>query len=55
MIMTEGVKTLDLTDDEITLLFWMAGTCYLKIPKVFEESYERFMKKLAEVSVHRGG
>ena len=53
--MTEGVKTLNLTDDEITLLFWMAGYSYLKIPKVFEESYDSFMKKLVEVSIHRGG
>ena len=48
-------KNLQVTDDEITLLYWMAGYSCLKIPKVFEENYESFMKKLAELSLHRGG
>ncbi len=52
--MTE-TKNLQITDDEITLLYWMAGYSSLNIPKIFEESYDHFMKKLGEISIHRGG
>lgn len=52
--MTE-TKNIQLTDDEITLLYWMAGYSSLEIPKVFEASYNRFMKKLGDLSIHRGG
>lgn len=52
--MTE-TQNIQLTDDEITLLYWMAGYSSLELPKVFEASYNRFMKKLGETSIHRGG
>ena len=45
--MTE-TKTLQLTDEEIGLLHYMAGYSAYAIPKVLEETYESFMKKLGE-------
>jgi len=44
-------KNLQLTDKEIALLYYMAGYSSRTLPKVFEEIYNSFMKKLNEVSI----
>lgn len=44
-------KTLQLTDGEIALLYYMSGYSSWKLPKIFEEIYNSFMKKLEETAI----
>jgi len=44
-------KNLQLTDKEIALLYYMAGYSSRTIPKVFEEIYNSFMKKLEKAGM----
>ena len=44
----DETKNLQLTDEEIGLLHWMAGYSSLSIPKVLEETFDGLMKKLGE-------
>ena len=50
MKMTE-TKALQLTDGEITLLYWMSGYSSYELPKGFQKVYNSFMKKLGEISL----
>jgi len=45
------MKTLELTDKEITMLFYMAGYSCNECSKAYPEEYASLIKKLSELNI----
>ena len=48
--MSEEIRTLVLTKDEVTLLFWLTGFGGSKLPKTFTIAYANLTQKLCNIS-----